>query len=94
MTATPVPISKRDPFTFSIWVKPAEADQDVALLSALDYSQNTAAASYGSGIELRLKNEPQKDEGLNLPFSSRHFVECLKVGAEKFGWSQRNPKEG
>ena len=45
-------------------------------------------------IELRLRNEPQKDEGLNLPFSSRHFVECLKVGAEKFGWSQRNPKIG
>ena len=45
-------------------------------------------------IELRLKNEPQKDEGLNLPFSSRHFVECLKVGAEKFGWAQRNPKVG
>ncbi len=45
-------------------------------------------------IKLRLMNEPQKDEGINLPFSSRHFVECLNVGAEKFGWSQRNPKIG
>jgi xanthine dehydrogenase YagR molybdenum-binding subunit len=45
-------------------------------------------------VQLRLLNEPQKDEGLNLPFSSRHFVECLKVGGEKFGWSQRNPKIG
>jgi xanthine dehydrogenase YagR molybdenum-binding subunit len=45
-------------------------------------------------IQLRLMNEPQKDEGLNLPFSSRHFLECLNVGAEKFGWSQRNPKIG
>jgi xanthine dehydrogenase YagR molybdenum-binding subunit len=45
-------------------------------------------------IKLRLMNEPQKDEGLNLPFSSRHFVECLNVGAEKFGWSQRTPQVG
>jgi xanthine dehydrogenase YagR molybdenum-binding subunit len=45
-------------------------------------------------VTLRLLNEPQKDEGLNLPFSSRHMVECLNVGAEKFGWSQRTPQVG
>jgi len=45
-------------------------------------------------VKLRLMNEPEKDEGLNLPFSSRHFVECLNVGAEKFGWAQRNPRVG
>jgi xanthine dehydrogenase YagR molybdenum-binding subunit len=45
-------------------------------------------------IQLRLLNEPEKDEGLNLPFSSRHFVECLKVGADKFGWSKRTPQVG
>jgi xanthine dehydrogenase YagR molybdenum-binding subunit len=42
-------------------------------------------------IVLRITNEPTKDEGLNLPFSSRHFLECLHTGAEKFGWSKRNP---
>jgi len=45
-------------------------------------------------IQLRLINEPAKDEGLNLPFSSRHFVECLKVGSEKFGWSRYTPAVG
>jgi xanthine dehydrogenase YagR molybdenum-binding subunit len=45
-------------------------------------------------IQFRLLNEPAKDEGLNLPFSSRDFVECLNVGAEKFGWSKRNPAVG
>jgi xanthine dehydrogenase YagR molybdenum-binding subunit len=45
-------------------------------------------------VKLRLQNEPQKDEGLNLPFSSRHFVECLNVGAEKFGWSKRTSEVG
>jgi len=45
-------------------------------------------------IQLRLLNEPEKDEGLNLPFSSRHYVECLKVGAEKFGWAARTAGVG
>jgi xanthine dehydrogenase YagR molybdenum-binding subunit len=45
-------------------------------------------------VKLRLLNEPEKDEGLNLPFSSRHIVECLNVGAEKFGWSRRTPQVG
>ncbi len=54
MTATAVPITKRQPLTFSASLRPAEQDKDVALLSALDYSQNPAAVSYGGGIELRL----------------------------------------
>jgi xanthine dehydrogenase YagR molybdenum-binding subunit len=45
-------------------------------------------------IKLRMMNEPAKDEGLNLPFSSRHLIECFNVGAEKFGWSQRTPRVG
>jgi xanthine dehydrogenase YagR molybdenum-binding subunit len=45
-------------------------------------------------VRLRLLNEPKIDESLNLPFSSRHYVECLNVGAEKFGWSKRNPVVG
>jgi xanthine dehydrogenase YagR molybdenum-binding subunit len=45
-------------------------------------------------VELRLRNEPEKDESTGLPFSSRHLVECLKVGAEKFGWANRSPGVG
>jgi len=45
-------------------------------------------------VEFRLLNEPQKDESNGLPFSSRHFQECLRVGAEKFGWSKRNAAVG
>src|SRR5258706_4856091 len=43
-------------------------------------------------VALRLANEPQIDEGLNIPFSSRHLKECLSTGAEKFGWSKRDPR--
>jgi xanthine dehydrogenase YagR molybdenum-binding subunit len=42
-------------------------------------------------VQLRLINEPQLDEGLGIPFSSRHLKECLTLGAEKFGWSERTP---
>ncbi|HYR75500.1 MAG TPA: xanthine dehydrogenase family protein molybdopterin-binding subunit [Pyrinomonadaceae bacterium] len=45
-------------------------------------------------VRFRLLNEPKIDESLNLPFSSRHYVECLNLGTEKFGWSKRNPVVG
>ena len=45
-------------------------------------------------VQLRLINEPALDEGLGLPFSSRHFKECMTLGAEKFGWSRRTPQVG
>ena len=45
-------------------------------------------------VELRIKNEPDRDQEQNIPFSSRHYVECLTVGAEKFGWSRRSPVVG
>jgi xanthine dehydrogenase YagR molybdenum-binding subunit len=45
-------------------------------------------------VELHLRNEPVLDESLGVPFSSRHLKECLTLGAEKFGWSKRDPKVG
>ena len=45
-------------------------------------------------VQFRILNEPKLDESNGLPFSSRHYVECLTVGADKFGWSKRNPAVG
>jgi xanthine dehydrogenase YagR molybdenum-binding subunit len=45
-------------------------------------------------VRLRVLNEPKIDEGLDIPFSSRHYLECLELGGEKFGWSKRNPEVG
>src|SRR6476469_4844605 len=45
-------------------------------------------------VKFRIVNEPKLDESNNLPFSSRHYVECLNLGVEKFGWSKRNPVVG
>ncbi len=45
-------------------------------------------------LELRLKNDAERDEGTNRPFSSRHLKECYLTGAEKIGWKQRTPEPG
>jgi len=45
-------------------------------------------------VKLRVLNEPKIDESLGIPFSSRHYLECLELGAGKFGWSKRNPEVG
>lgn len=45
-------------------------------------------------VRLRVINEPKIDEGLRVPFSSRHMLECLELAAEKFGWSRRAPQVG
>ncbi len=45
-------------------------------------------------IKLRTINEPTHDEGLNIPFATRTLLECYKIGAEKFGWKDRNPAVG
>jgi len=42
-------------------------------------------------LELRLKNFSETDQLNNKPWSSNHIKECYKIGAEKFGWSKRNP---
>jgi mono/diheme cytochrome c family protein len=52
--ASKLPLSKRDPLTLGMWVKPADADSDAPLLSAIDYSKSPASVGYGSGIEFRL----------------------------------------
>jgi len=45
-------------------------------------------------VQLRLGLDTLTDESNGKPFSSRHLKECLQVGADKFGWSKRNPAIG
>src|SRR6267154_2190502 len=45
-------------------------------------------------VQLRILNEPKIDEGEGVPFSSRHLLECLQLGVERFGWANRNPEVG
>jgi len=45
-------------------------------------------------VQLRLRNEPSVDESNGKPFSSRHMTECLRLGAQQFGWLNYNPVVG
>ncbi|MCL4513228.1 MAG: xanthine dehydrogenase family protein molybdopterin-binding subunit [Candidatus Eremiobacteraeota bacterium] len=45
-------------------------------------------------IELRLKNYAERHPETGLPWSSSNLKECLQIGAEKFGWKNRNPDPG
>ena len=45
-------------------------------------------------VELRVRNDTAIDPESGLPFSSRHLVECLRRGAELFGWAERDPRPG
>jgi len=45
-------------------------------------------------VELRIRNEPEVDPETGKPWSGRHLVECLRLGADRFGWDARNPTAG
>ncbi len=67
---------------------PGEAPGMYALESALDELSYELRLD---PIELRLRNHADTDPDENLPWSSKSLKECYKLGAEKFGWSRRNP---
>ncbi|HVW45109.1 MAG TPA: xanthine dehydrogenase family protein molybdopterin-binding subunit [Amycolatopsis sp.] len=43
-------------------------------------------------IDLRIRNEPERDPLSGNPFSSRGLVACLRQGADLFGWAGRDPR--
>ncbi len=59
-----------------------------ALESAMDDLANRLGMD---PIELRLRNEPERDQTDDLPFSTRRLTDCFRQGSEAFGWSRRNP---
>jgi xanthine dehydrogenase YagR molybdenum-binding subunit len=66
-------------------------------LLALECAMDELAERVGvDPVELRVLNDIQYDPeaGPKRPFSSRKLVECLRTGAERFGWSRRNPRPG
>jgi xanthine dehydrogenase YagR molybdenum-binding subunit len=58
---------------------------------ALEVAMDELAASCGiDPVELRIRNEPGTDPESGKPWAQRHLVACLREGARRFGWSQRN----
>ncbi|MEC7818807.1 MAG: xanthine dehydrogenase family protein molybdopterin-binding subunit [Pseudomonadota bacterium] len=64
-------------------------------MPALEIAMDVLAEKSGvDPVELRLRNIPDRDPEEDLPFSSHKLAECLKQGAERFGWDSgpRSPR--
>jgi xanthine dehydrogenase YagR molybdenum-binding subunit len=70
---------------------PGQAQGNFALESALD---ELAYAVGMDPLELRLRNYAEIQPQLGLPWSSKALRACLEQGAERFGWSARDPRPG
>ncbi|WP_020603083.1 xanthine dehydrogenase family protein molybdopterin-binding subunit [Spirosoma spitsbergense] len=79
-----VPLNIQTPFAMRA---PGEATGSFALESAMD---EMAWKLKMDPIDFRIKNDTQVDLSEKKPFSSRLLVECLRIGAEKFGWKERS----
>ena len=66
---------------------PGEAVGSFALECAMD---ELAEALGMDPIELRRRNEPERDPTTGNAFSSRHALEAYERGAAQFGWENRN----
>lgn len=62
---------------------PGEAVGMPALEGAMDVLAEEAGID---PVELRLRNIPEDDPEEGLPFSSHKLAECLRQGADAFGW--------
>nr|WP_275585968.1 molybdopterin cofactor-binding domain-containing protein [Geodermatophilus sabuli] len=70
---------------------PGETPGMYALESAMDELAHTLGID---PVELRIRNEPERDPERDVPWSSRSLVGCLRTGAERFGWAGRDPRPG
>ena len=63
-------------------------------LMALEIAMDEMAEKLGiDPVEFRILNDTQVDpENPSRPFSQRQLVECLRIGAERFGWSKRSAR--
>jgi xanthine dehydrogenase YagR molybdenum-binding subunit len=72
------------------WMRaPGEAPGMLAVECAMD---ELAERLDLDPIELRIRNEPDRDPERKVPFSTRNLVACMREGAKRFGWEYRPVK--
>jgi len=84
-------VARLDVPTPSIMRAPGETPGSFALECGID---ELAVACRVDPVELRVRNEPDVDPTDGTPFSSRNLVACLREGARRFGWGERDPAPG
>jgi xanthine dehydrogenase YagR molybdenum-binding subunit len=82
-------VAKIDTATPSDMRAPGGATGVFALETAMD---ELAYATGVDPIELRVRNYSVKDGTEDKPYGSKELRECYRQGAERFGWSKRNPE--
>ncbi|WP_093535667.1 xanthine dehydrogenase family protein molybdopterin-binding subunit [Stenotrophomonas rhizophila] len=65
-------------------------------LMALEIAMDEMAEKLGlDPVEFRIRNDTQVDPANpERPFSKRQLVQCLRDGAQRFGWDKRNARPG
>ncbi|WP_108662442.1 xanthine dehydrogenase family protein molybdopterin-binding subunit [Acuticoccus kandeliae] len=64
-------------------------------VTVLENAMDELAEAIGMDpLELRLRNIPERDPTSGKPFSSNPLGEALQIGAERFGWDQRQAAPG
>ncbi len=67
-------------------------------MMALEVAMDELAEKLGMDpVALRILNDTQvvpSDKPEETPFSTRELVQCLRTGADRFGWKMRDPKPG
>ncbi|MBR1125394.1 xanthine dehydrogenase family protein molybdopterin-binding subunit [Bradyrhizobium lablabi] len=65
-------------------------------MMALEIAVDEMAERLGMDpIEFRILNDTQVDpERPQRPFSQRQLTECMRIGADRFGWSKRDARPG
>ncbi|MEU4421081.1 xanthine dehydrogenase family protein molybdopterin-binding subunit [Actinoplanes sp. NPDC024001] len=72
------------------WMRaPGEAPGMLGLECAID---ELAERLGMDPVELRIRNEPTAEPETGTAFTTRNYVECLRRGAERFGWAGRDPR--
>ena len=68
---------------------PGEAVGMIAVECAMDVLAERARID---PVELRKRNDPERDPEKDVRYSSRQLTRCLDEGAARFGWDKRDPK--
>jgi xanthine dehydrogenase YagR molybdenum-binding subunit len=82
-------LARLDVSTPSDMRAPGAATGVYALESAMD---ELAVALRLDPVELRLRCYSDRDQGSNLPYTSKRLRECYSQAADAFGWNKRNPE--